>query len=73
MPFRSPAQRGVTPQGRGRFPGFDVLDEVDKWDDVTAGAVLSRLALPAELAFFTPHEVGIAAPLLDLLLAQDGD
>jgi hypothetical protein len=36
MPFRSPAQRGVTPQGRGRFPGFDVLDEVDKWDDVTA-------------------------------------
>ena len=28
---------------------------------------------PSELAFFTPHEVGIAAPLLDLLLAQDGD
>lgn len=73
MPFRSPSQRGVTPQGRGRFPGFDVLDEVDRWDDVTAGAILSRLALPSELAFFTPHEVGIAAPLLDLLLAQDSD
>jgi hypothetical protein len=73
MPFRSPDQRGTTPQGRGRFEGFDVLDEVDAWDDVTAGAVLSRLMLPGELAFFTPAEVGIAAPLLDLLLAQDGD
>ena len=73
MPFRSPAQRGVTPQGRGRFPGFDVLDSVDAWDDVTAGVVLARLAMPGELAFFTPDEVAIAAPLLDLLLAQDGE
>jgi hypothetical protein len=73
MPFRSPSQRGTTPQGRGRFPGFDVLDDVDAWDDVTAGAVLARLALPGELAFFTPAEAGIAAPLLDLLLAQDAD
>ncbi len=73
MPFRSPRQRAVTPQGRGRFGRFDVLDSVDAWDDVTAGAVLARLALPGELAFFTPHEVGVAAPLLDLLLAQDGD
>jgi hypothetical protein len=73
MPFRSPAQRGVTPQGRGRFPGFDVLDSVDAWDDVTAGVVLARLAMPGELAFFTPDEVAIAGPLLDLLLAQDSD
>jgi hypothetical protein len=73
MPYRSRAQRGVTPQGRGRFPGFDVLDNVDAWDDVTAGVVLARLALPGGLAFFTPHEVGVAAPLLDLLLAQDDD
>lgn len=73
MPYRSPSQRAVTPQGQGRFPGFDVLDEVDAWDDVTAGAILSRLALPGELAFFNPHEVGVAAPLLDLLLGQDGD
>jgi hypothetical protein len=72
-PYRPPGQRAVTPQGRGRFPGFDVLDSVAAWDDVTAGVVLARLALPGELAFFTPHEVGIAAPLLDLLLAQDAD
>ena len=73
MPYRSRSQRAVTPQGRGRYPGFDVLDNVDAWDDVTAGAVLARLALPGGLTFFTPHEVGIAAPMLDLLLGQDAD
>jgi hypothetical protein len=73
MPYRSRAQRGLTPQGRGRFPGFDVLDSVPVWDDVTAGVVLARLAQPSELASFTPHEVGIATPLLDLLLGQDGE
>jgi hypothetical protein len=73
MPFRSPAQRGITPQGRGRYPGFDVLAQVDAWDDVTAGAVLARLSHPTGLAFFTPAEVGVARPLLDLLLAQDGE
>ena len=71
MPYRPPDRRAVTPQGRGRFPGFDVLDSVDDWDDVTAGVVLSRLAHPSDLAFFTPHEVSVAAPLLDLLLDQD--
>jgi len=73
MPFRSRDQRAVTPQGRGRFPGFDVLDSVDAWDDVTAGAVLGRLSHPSGLSFFTPAEVGVARPLLDLLLAQDGE
>jgi hypothetical protein len=73
MPYRSPSQRAITPQHRGRYPGFDVLDSVDAWDDVTAGVVLGRLALPGELAFFTPTEVGIAGPLLDLLLGQDAD
>jgi hypothetical protein len=73
MPYRSSSQRAVTPQGRGRFPGFDVLDSVDAWDDVTAGVVLGRLALPGALAFFTPAEAGVAGPLLDLLLAQDSD
>ena len=73
MPYRSPSQRAVTPQGRGRYPGFDVLDNVDTWDDVTAGVVLARLALPNDLAFFTPTEVSVAAPLLDLLLAQNAE
>lgn len=73
MSDRSRSHRAVTPQGRGRYPGFDVLEHVDAWDDVTAAVVLDRLAPPGELAFFTPAEAGIAGPLLDLLLAQDSD
>jgi hypothetical protein len=73
MPYRSPDQHAVTPQGRGRFPGFDVLDQAHVWDDVTAGVVLARLSLPGALAFFTPAEVAVARPLLDLLLGQDGE
>ncbi len=73
MPFRPPDRHGITPQNRGRFPGFDVLAQADQWDQVTAGVVLARLALPKMLSFFTPAEVAVAAPLLDLLLAQDSD
>jgi hypothetical protein len=73
MPYRSPDQHAVTPQGRGRYPGFDVLESVNVWDDVTAGVVLARLAMPGESSFFTPSEVAIAGPLLDLLLAQDAE
>jgi hypothetical protein len=73
MPYRSPDRWSVTPQNRGRFAGFDVLDQVEVWDDVTAGVVLSRLALSDEFSFFTPAEVGIGMALVDLLLAQDCD
>jgi Gluconate 2-dehydrogenase subunit 3 len=72
-PFRAPDQHAVTPQNRGRFPGFDVLDEVHRWDDVTAGVVLSRLAPTVDLSFFTLAENGCATALTDLLLAQDGE
>jgi hypothetical protein len=71
MTFRPRSQRAVTPQGRGRFPGFDVLDQAGVWDDVTAGVVLARLAPPNDLGFFTQAERAVAEPLLDLLLAQD--
>jgi hypothetical protein len=69
--YRSPNQRAVTPQNRGRYPGFDVLSQVDSWDDVTAGVVLARLAPPNSLGFFTVAQRAIAQPMLDLLLAQD--
>jgi len=71
--YRSPAGRAVTPQNRGRYPGFDVLDQVAVWDDATAGAVLGRLAPPNDLGFFTSPERAVAEPLLDLLLGQDGE
>lgn len=71
MTFRSPPHRAETPQDRGRFPGFDVLDRAGQWDDVTTGAVLGRLRPAAPLAFFTESEAAIAGALLDRLLAQD--
>ena len=71
MPFRPPSAKAVTPGGKGRFPGFDVLDEVDHWDDVTAGVVLARLDPQPEVSFFTVAEQATAAPLFDQLLGQD--
>lgn len=73
MPYRSPDQRAVTPQHRGRFPGYDVLDEVERWDDVTAGVVLARLAPTTDLSFFTMAENAAASALCDLLLHQDSE
>ena len=73
MSYQRRSNRAVTPQDRGRFRGWDVLDSVSAWDDVTAGVVLARLAPPADLAFFTAREVAVATPLLDLLLGQDGE
>jgi hypothetical protein len=71
MTLRGRDRRAITPQGRGRFPGFDVLDQAPIWDEVTTGVVLARLAPPADLSFFTAVEEGIATALCDLLLAQD--
>jgi Gluconate 2-dehydrogenase subunit 3 len=73
MPYRAPGHRAITPQHRGRFPGFDVLAESDRWDDVTAGVVLARLAPTTDLSFFSLAENGTVTALMDLLLAQDGD
>jgi hypothetical protein len=64
-------QHAVTPQDRGRFPGYDVLDQVDRWDELTAGVVLARLSPSTHLRFFTDDEGTVASRLLDLLLAQD--
>jgi hypothetical protein len=70
VPFLAPRRKAVTPGNQGRFPGFDVLAEVDRWDDVTAGAVLARLDPSPDLSFFTPSEQAAASALFDLLLAQ---
>ncbi len=71
MTRRNETRRPVTPQDRGRFGGFDVLDEVDRWDEVTKREVLGRLAPGTTHKFFTSTEAHVAVALLDLLLAQD--
>jgi hypothetical protein len=47
-----------------------VLNEVDRWDAVTAGVVLARLTPSPELSFFTGVEQATAEALCDQLLAQ---
>jgi hypothetical protein len=64
---------GTTPGGEVRFPGFDVLGQAPGWDPVTAGVVLRRLGPPPPRRFFTVDEEAAARPLLDRLLAQDGE
>lgn len=71
MPFRPPSQSAQSPGGESRFPGFDVLDQTERWDDVTAGVVLSRLDPHPDYSFFTPAEQATADALFDRLLAQD--
>ena len=71
MVFIADDFRGRTPGSRpSRFPGFDVLDEADRWDAVTAGVVLARLTPSPELSFFTGVEQATAEALCDQLLAQ---
>jgi hypothetical protein len=69
VPFLPPSRRAVTPGGRGRFADFDVLSEVNRWDDVTAGVVLARLDPQPDFSFFSPAEQATADALFDRLLA----
>jgi hypothetical protein len=56
----------------GRFPGFDALDQVRHWDQVTADVVLARTDAPGVVKFFTESQESCARALLNLLTGQDG-
>jgi hypothetical protein len=71
--FRVPSQHGLTPGGRGRFPDFDVLEQIGHWDNVTAGVVLARLDPPVDFSFFSPLEQATAGALFDQLLGQTAE
>jgi hypothetical protein len=71
---RAVEQSGRTPGGsQPRFPGFDVLGQLETWDAVTAGVVLARLGPPPALRFFSPVEEAIGTALFDQLLDQRGE
>ena len=67
--FRAPHGSAITPGGYGRFPGFDVLDQIDHWDQLTRSVVLARLDV-AESSFFSDDERATAGGLFDQLLGQ---
>ncbi|MGZ6585679.1 MAG: gluconate 2-dehydrogenase subunit 3 family protein [Solirubrobacteraceae bacterium] len=57
----------------GRFPGFDIVAQHEHWDPVTAGVVLSRLAMAPDIRYFTPVQEATATALCDQLLGQHAD
>ncbi len=55
----------------GRYPDFNVLDEIDHWDRVTRRVVLARVDHVPQVRFFTDAEARTLGAFCDLVLAQD--
>lgn len=56
--------------GGGRFPGFDVTTQSNRWDDATRATVMARMEAPEAPRFFTETEQVAAGALFDQLLYQ---
>ena len=71
-PARLPRQRkGITPQMHGRYPDYDVLAEVDHWDEVTRRVILQRVHEVPPIRFFTEAEARTIGAFCDQITAQD--
>jgi hypothetical protein len=71
-PEELPRQRnGVTPQMHGRYPDYNVLDEVAHWDEVTRRVVLERVEQTPPIRFFTEPEARTLGAFCDRVMAQD--
>ena len=58
----------------GRFPGFDVLNQAPRWDQVTKDLIEARVRTsPPAVTFFSATERGCAHALLNDLTGQDRD
>jgi Gluconate 2-dehydrogenase subunit 3 len=69
-----PLQRkGVVPQGRGRYPDYDVLAQADHWDEVTRAMVLDRVDAVPPIRFFDEQEARTIGAFCDRMTAQDDD
>src|SRR3982074_3422311 len=60
---------GVTPQMHGRYPDYNVLDEVGHWDQATRRVVLARIDEAPPIRFFTAHEGLALAAFCDVVWA----
>jgi hypothetical protein len=68
-----PQRRGAVPQGRGRYPDYDVLAEAGHWDEVTRRVVLDRVHNVPPIRFFDEAEARTIEAFCDQITAQDGD
>jgi hypothetical protein len=60
------------PRYQDRFPGFDVLSQAGRWDQVTADAVTARVGPSPVPKFFSGPEEACARALVNLLTGQNG-
>jgi hypothetical protein len=73
-PDELPRQRaGVTPQMHGRYPDYNVLDELGHWDEATRRVVLDRVENVPPIRFFTDGEARTLGSFCDVVMAQDRD
>jgi Gluconate 2-dehydrogenase subunit 3 len=66
-------RRGTTPQGCGRYPDFDVLDEAGHWDEATRRVVLERVEKVPPIRFFDEAEAATLGAFCDTVLAQHSE
>jgi hypothetical protein len=71
-PYELPRQRnGITPQMHGRYPDYNVLSEVDHWDEATRKLIMKRIDEVPEIRFFTAPEATTLGAFCDIVVAQD--
>jgi hypothetical protein len=66
-------RRGTTPQMRGRYPDYDVLEQASHWDEATRRVVLERVERVPPIRFFDAAEAATLGAFCDLVLAQDAE
>ena len=64
-------RRGVAPQGRSRYPDWDVLEQADHWDDLTGRVVLDRVANVPPIRLFDERERRTLEAFCDCVTDQD--
>jgi hypothetical protein len=66
-------RRGTAPQGRSRYPDFDVLEQARHWDEVTRKVVLDRVHNVPPVRFFDAREEATMRAFCDVVTAQDAE
>lgn len=64
-------RRGTTPQMYGRYPDFDVMEQVSHWDERTRDVVRARIDSVPERRFLSEAEFATLGAFADIVLAQD--
>ena len=66
-------RRGTAPQGRSRYPDYDVLEQARHWDEPTRKVVFARVDEVPPLRFFDEREAATLRAFCDVVTAQDSE